>query len=122
MKCLNEQLRNSGILRGSSCHLLLAFVPSPSLPPRRPVPAMMMSFSANHSAQAQESGCKCKVRICGKTAPSVPLQWWAICVICLCSLQQYLRMAAYNLVIGIFTVLLVYVHTGRCCCAYTYIL
>ena len=29
-------------------------------------------------------------------------------------------MAAYNLVIGIFTVLLVYVHTGRFNCAYSY--
>jgi hypothetical protein len=31
-------------------------------------------------------------------------------------------MAAYNLVIGILTVLLVYVHTGRFSCAYNYIL
>jgi len=31
-------------------------------------------------------------------------------------------MAAYNIVIGIFTVLLVYVHSGRFSCAYSYIL
>lgn len=125
MKCFNKLERNSGILVSivqATSTGVRAFPKPPA--PTNPLHAMILSFSLRiiQPRRSSVDVCEYKVRICGKTAPSVPLQWWAIYVICLSALQQYLQMAAYNLVIGICTVLLVYVHTGRCSCAYVYIL